>query len=91
MIDHEKDSPSTDELTQKLTSYILTDVLLDSSQTELEADDDLLEDGLVDSLGVMRLITFIEVEFGYAVPPEDVTVDSFMSVSAIVNYLQPHV
>ena len=91
MIDHEKDSPSTDELTQKLTSYILSDVLLDSSQTELEADDDLLEDGLVDSLGVMRLITFIEVEFGYAVPPEDVTVDSFMSVSAIVNYLQPHV
>jgi len=59
MIDHEKDSPSTDELTQKLTSYILSDVLLDSSQTELEADDDLLED--------------------------------FMSVSAIVNYLQPHV
>jgi len=91
MSDHQKDSPSADELTQKLIAYILSDVLLDSSQTELAADDDLLDDGLVDSLGVMRLIAFIEDEFGYAVPPEDITVDSFMSVSAIVTYLQPNV
>jgi len=91
MIDHERDSFSAEQLTQALTAYILSDVLLDSSQTELAADDDLLEDGLVDSLGVMRLIAFIDDEFGFAVPPEDVTVDSFMSVSAIVTYLQPNV
>jgi len=88
MTDHQENSPTSEELTEKLTSYILSDVLLDSSQTELEPDDDLLEDGLVDSLGVMRLIAFIETSFGYTVPPEDVTVDSFMSVSAIVAYLQ---
>jgi len=91
MISQERNSPTAEEMTQTLTSYILSDVLLDSSQTELSADDDLLEDGLVDSLGVMRLIAFIEAEFGFTVPPEDVTVDSFMSVSAIVTYLQPNV
>ena len=80
--------PTDEELSQKLTSYILDDVLLDSTQTELDADEDLLEDGLVDSLGIMRLIAYIEGEFGYSVPPEDVTVDSFMSVSAIVAYLR---
>ena len=76
MSDIENKSPSAEQLTEKLTSFILSDVLLDSSQTKLEPDDELLEDGLVDSLGVMRLISFIESEFGYAVPPEDVTVDS---------------
>lgn len=91
MSDIENKSPSAEQLTEKLTSFILSDVLLDSSQTKLEPDDELLEDGLVDSLGVMRLISFIESEFGYAVPPEDVTVDSFMSVSAIVTYLQSQV
>jgi len=91
MSDIEKQSPGADEMTRQLTAYILSDVLLDSSQTKLAADDDLLEDGLVDSLGVMRLIAFIESEFGFAVPPEDVTVDSFMSVSAIVTYLLPNV
>jgi len=91
MSDGKHNASDSDEMTRKLISYILSDVLLDSSQTELVADDDLLEDGLVDSLGVMRLIAFIEDEFGFAVPPEDVTVESFMTVSAIVTYLQPNV
>lgn len=78
------------ELAAKLTAYILSDVVLDSTLAELAVDDDLLEDGLIDSLGIMRLLAFIEQEFGFAVPPEDVTVDSFMSVEAIVAYLRPN-
>ena len=81
------DSPpsfSTEELTRKLIAYIMSDVLLDSSQFELAANDDLLEDGLVDSLGIMKLLAYIESEFGFAVPAQDVTVETFMSVDAIV-------
>ncbi len=39
-------------------------------------------------MGVMRVIAFIEIKHGYRVPPEDVTVDNFISVNAIVGYLQ---
>ena len=88
------DSPSSfnsEELAQKLTSYIMSDVLLDSTQTELAVDDELLEDGLVDSLGIMRLLAYIETEFGFAVPAQDVTVETFMSVEAIVAYLESNV
>ena len=69
----------------------MSDVLLDSSQFELAANDDLLEDGLVDSLGIMKLLAYIESEFGFAVPAQDVTVETFMSVDAIVVYLEPNV
>ena len=82
---------STEQLTQKLIAYIMSDVLLDSSQFELAANDDLLEDGLVDSLGIMKLLAYIESEFGFAVPAQDVTVETFMSVDAIVVYLEPNV
>ena len=88
------DSPpsfSTEELTRKLIAYIMSDVLLDSSQFELAVNDDLLEDGLVDSLGIMKLLAYIESEFGFAVPAQDVTVETFMSVGAIVAYLEPNV
>ena len=88
------DSPpsfSTEELTRKLIAYIMSDVLLDSSQFELAANDDLLEDGLVDSLGIMKLLAYIESEFGFAVLAQDVTVETFMSVDAIVVYLEPNV
>jgi len=80
---------SEKELTTKITSYILSEVLLDKSMTELSPQEDLLDDGLVDSLGIMRLIAYIESEFGFSVPAEDVTVESFMSVDAVVAYLQP--
>ena len=82
---------STEELTRKLITYIVSDVLLDSSQSELTVNDDLLEDGLVDSLGIMKLLAYIESEFGFAVPAQDVTVETFMSVDAIVAYLEPNV
>ena len=68
-----------------LKDYISEDVLDDD--TSLGYDDDLLTTGLLDSIGVMRLIAFIEETFGIQVPPEDVTIDRFRSVSAIAEYL----
>jgi acyl carrier protein len=49
--------------------------------------EDLLISGLVDSLGVMRLIAWIEKRFDLRVPPEDVTIDNFESIDAIDAYL----
>jgi acyl carrier protein len=50
-------------------------------------DDDLLGSGLVDSLGIMQLVWFIEKEFGMDVPAEDVTIENFQSVAKIEVYL----
>ena len=39
----------------------------------------------------IRDSAYIESEFGFAVPAQDVTVETFMSVDAIVAYLEPNV
>ena len=44
--------------------------------------------GLVDSIGVMRLIMYIEDEFDVQVPPEHVTIDNFRTVATIAGYLE---
>ena len=80
---------NADHIELALTAYILSDVINDSSLETLRADEDLLEDGMVDSLGIMRLVAFIEQKFGFSVPAQDVTVENFMSVEAIVTYLTP--
>jgi acyl carrier protein len=36
---------------------------------------------------VVRLIAFIEEKIGSPIPPEDVTLENFQTVSAIANYL----
>lgn len=50
-------------------------------------DEDLLLSGLLDSLGVMALVTFIEEQRGAVIPPEDVTLENFTSIATIVSYL----
>ncbi|MFK7959647.1 MAG: acyl carrier protein [Phycisphaerales bacterium] len=71
-----------------LVAYVRDELLGGKGPTDLEAGDDLLGSGLVDSLGVMRLIGFIEQRLGVTVPPADVTIDHFMTVERIVDYLE---
>lgn len=50
-------------------------------------DDDLLLSGLVDSLGVVRLIGFLEDQTGVNIPPGEITIENFGTVSAMAAYL----
>lgn len=50
-------------------------------------DVDLVEIGVLDSLGFITLLTHIEEEFGVAVPIEDLDVEKFRSVARITSYL----
>jgi len=70
----------------KLIDFIRVQ-LLEDPEYDLTPDDELLLDDIVDSLGVMRLVEFIEHEGGAAVPAEDVTIDNFSTVSVIAGYL----
>lgn len=70
-----------------LLRYISEDLLVGQSDLALEADENILTSGLIDSLGIMRVVTFIEDEFGIAIPPEDVTIEHFRTVQHLANYL----
>ncbi|MCA9050516.1 MAG: acyl carrier protein [Planctomycetaceae bacterium] len=70
---------------QRLLTFISNEFSPD--EQSLAADDDLLTSGLIDSLGVMRLVSFIESEFSVTVPPQDVTLENFATVSSIARYV----
>lgn len=69
-----------DYITDELTHEELDDVL--------EVDDDLLGGGILDSLGMMKLILFIEKNFDIKVPPQDMIIENFMTVGHITTYLE---
>ena len=70
---------------QVLQTYI-SDVLL-NGRMQVEADDDLLVGEIIDSLGMMRLVAFIEETFQTKIPLEDITIQNFRTVEAIDDYL----
>ena len=74
----------------ELKDFILKELLDSSSLDELDDDQDLLISGLVDSLGVVRMLNFIEQSMDIKVPPEDVTLENFQTVQNITSYLSQH-
>jgi acyl carrier protein len=71
----------------ELLAFVSRDLLSGRPDLTLAGDEDLLGSGLVDSLGVMRIVAFIEERFGIAVPPEDVRIEHFLTVRQIADYL----
>ena len=71
----------------RIETYIKTE-LVNEPIDHIEPEEDLLGTGLVDSLGMMRLIGFIEKEFGIPIGPEDMTVEHFGTLQNIDAYLK---
>jgi len=70
-----------------LIQYLKAEILGDLNE-EITPEDDLLGSGLVDSMGMMKFIGFIESEFGFSVPPGDMVIENFMTVAAIESYIK---
>lgn len=52
------------------------------------ADASLLEGGVIDSIGVLTLVTWIEEAFGFTVEDEDVLPENLDSIASIVAYIE---
>lgn len=50
--------------------------------------DTLFTSGLIDSYSLIELLSFMESEFGYVVDFEQLTIDDFDTIEALVNLVQ---
>lgn len=53
----------------------------------LNAEDRLLEKGIIDSLGLLTLIDFLETKFQIKVSDLDVTEEKFGSIQSLANFI----
>lgn len=74
--------PSIDTMRQ----FVLNDILK-TPDIELADGQDLLLSGLLDSISVIRLVSFIEESAAISVPPEDLLPENFSSLESIQRYL----
>jgi len=50
--------------------------------------DNLLENGVIDSLGVLDLVTFFQQEFSIAVADDDLTPENFGSIESMAQFVE---
>jgi len=73
---------------ERIVDFIVNEIMDGECDFDVAAEENLLLSGSLDSLGVMRLVTWMEHDLGVAVPPEDVTLENFQSVSAMAAYVE---
>jgi len=54
---------------------------------DIKEDEDLLSSGLIDSLGILTLVSFMEEQFAIEIPSEDVVYENFHSIESMSRYL----
>ena len=54
---------------------------------DLRIEDSLLDSGMVDSMGVLSIVVWLEDEFGVMVDDEDVVPENIDSVANLVRYV----
>jgi len=73
-----------------IRQFLVEDVFYDQDLKDLSVDDSLLAKGLLDSLSILKTVTFVEENFGVTIPDEDVLPDHFESVRAIAALVEKH-
>lgn len=74
------------DVTQTIREY-LTEELLDHD-VDLADDTPLLKTELIDSMGVLTLVGFIEDEYGITIAADDVSTDNFATLDTITRMVE---
>jgi acyl carrier protein len=75
------------QVRQQVREYLLKNHLFASNADALRDDISLIRDGVIDSIGVLELITFLEERFGIAVAEEEMVPDNLDSVVSIEAFV----
>ena len=71
-----------------IRNYILESFLFTDDGSQLQDDVSFLEEGIVDSTGVLELVMFVEETFGLEVDDEEVVPENFDSVERLARYIR---
>ena len=72
-----------DEIEARIRNYLSNEIIIDDS-VQLDGSTPLLS-GLVDSIGLMELVSFLEEEFGINLENQDVDAVNFRTASDITH------
>lgn len=78
--------------TKDIVRDFFSSELLPGTREKVIGDDDqLIESGIIDSLGIMSLLAFVEEKFSIEITGEDLIPENFSSISAITALVERQV
>ena len=76
-----------DKLKSVLKNYITEDILLGDRSFVINDDTALIDDNIIDSINLMKLISFIEKKMNITYDHDDYSVDNFNTINDIADLI----
>ena len=73
------------EVQEAIRGFILSDLLQGGAPPNLSHEDDLLELGVIDSMGALEIVGFMERTYGLEVEDEEITLENFRTLANMAN------
>jgi acyl carrier protein len=71
-----------------INDYVSQELVPDPALLPLTDETPLLDSGILDSLGLLRLVVFLEERFGITLDDADLLPENFATVNSICAYLR---
>ncbi|MCX5660264.1 MAG: acyl carrier protein [Planctomycetota bacterium] len=81
-------SVSDQELQQSVRKFIVENFLFGQENPSIKSDTSLLEKGVIDSTGVLELVSMIEAKHKIKVDDNELVPDNFDSIARLTQYIR---
>jgi acyl carrier protein len=73
---------------ENLRTFLLTEIAPDLGKESVDPDEDLLEQGFIDSMGILKIVVFLEETYGIQVDDEDIVPDNFQTLNRMAKFVE---
>jgi len=75
------------ELAQEIRQFIINNCLFGEDDGKLSDDDSFMEQGIIDSTGVLELVAFIEGKYGFKIKNDELAPENLDSVNKLIRFI----
>ena len=76
------------EFRAKIKEFIMTEVNPDRNLEGLGDDEPLIDSGIIDSLGILKIMAFLDEEFGIDLSDQQITPENFKNIMSICSLIE---
>ena len=73
------------EFKEKLRNFILKELCQDGNIKSLQDDEQLIEKGIIDSVGIVSLLAYLDENFGILLSEEELSPKNFATLQSICD------
>ena len=78
-----------DSIKTSLLAFIVENFMVE--EDDIDFDKSMIDEGIIDSFGLIEIAAFIEREFGLNVEEDQMKADNFHSFNAIVDFIDKEI